>query len=38
MSRIPDFSAISFAKTNASPAPAGEPWLTPEGIPVKTAY
>ena len=39
MSRIPDFSAIAFAPT-AVPAPAGhaEPWLTPEGIPVKPAY
>ncbi|WP_316230649.1 methylmalonyl-CoA mutase [Bradyrhizobium sp. SZCCHNR1051] len=39
MSRIPDFTAIAFEPT-ATPAPAGhaEPWLTPEGIPVKPAY
>ncbi|MFN5526818.1 methylmalonyl-CoA mutase, partial [Bradyrhizobium sp.] len=39
MSRIPDFADIAFAPT-AAPAPAGsaEPWLTPEGIPVKPAY
>src|SRR5438270_8707684 len=39
MSRIPDFANIAFEKT-AGPAPAGqaEPWLTPEGIPVKPRY
>ncbi|RVU21544.1 methylmalonyl-CoA mutase [Methylobacterium oryzihabitans] len=39
-SRIPNFSGIAFAPTPsaaASPA-AGEPWMTPEGIPVKPAY
>jgi methylmalonyl-CoA mutase len=40
MSRIPDFSTVPFAPI---PAPAvaeagGEPWITPEGIPVKPAY
>ncbi len=40
MTRIPDFSAIPYA---ASPAAApvksgGEPWITPEGIPVKPVY
>ena len=39
MSRIPDFSRVEFAD---APLPAveatGEPWLTPEGIPVKNAY
>src|SRR4028119_2398202 len=40
MSRIPDFSNIGFA---GAPAPSliasdAEPWLTPEGIPVKAAY
>src|SRR5437879_6469562 len=39
MSRIPNFANIAFEQT----APAGfagsaEPWLTPEGIPVKSAY
>ena len=39
MSRIPDFATIAFEPV-AVPAPAGkaEPWLTPEGIPVKPAY
>src|SRR6201993_760948 len=39
MSRIPDFADIAFEKASAA-APAGnaEPWLTPEGIPVKPAY
>ena len=39
MSRIPNFENIAFEKA----APAGivssaEPWLTPEGIPVKSVY
>ncbi len=41
MSGIPDFTTLAYADgTNpASPAlPAGEPWLTPEGIPVKPVY
>src|SRR5271154_6627433 len=39
MSRIPDFSAIAFAEAAAPPAAAApEPWLTPEGIPVKPVY
>jgi methylmalonyl-CoA mutase len=39
MSRIPNFADIAFEKA-APPSPAGhaEPWLTPEGIPVKPAY
>ena len=39
MSRIPDFAKIAFEKT-AAPTPAGRaaPWLTPEGIPVKSTY
>src|SRR5246127_2605106 len=39
MSRIPNFADIAFKPTAAS-APAGrtEPWLTPEGIPVKPTY
>src|ERR1700742_5020001 len=39
MSRIPDFATIAFEPT-AAPQPAGsaEPWLTPEGIPVKPGY
>jgi methylmalonyl-CoA mutase len=39
MSRIPDFSAIAFAEATAPTAAAApEPWLTPEGIPVKPVY
>jgi methylmalonyl-CoA mutase len=39
MSRIPDFTKMAFADapTPASAA-AGAPWLTPEGIAVKSAY
>src|SRR6188472_3130344 len=39
MSRIPDFAKVDFAATPvAASAAAAEPWLTPEGIPVKPAY
>src|SRR5437870_11720422 len=39
MSRIPNFANIAFEKTAAAqPAAGAEPWLTPEGIPVKSAY
>ena len=45
MNRIPDFTKIELADTAASGAvqpgqtpPAAEPWLTPEGIPVKPIY
>ncbi len=41
MSGIPDFTTLAYADgtSPASPAlPAGEPWLTPEGIPVKPVY
>jgi methylmalonyl-CoA mutase len=40
-SRIPDFSAIPLLPARpAAPAPAGsaDPWITPEGIPVKPVY
>src|SRR5919205_1193460 len=39
MSRIPNFADIAFSPV-APPEPAGkaEPWLTPEGIPVKPTY
>ena len=39
MSRIPNFANIAFEKT-AAPEQRGsaEPWLTPEGIPVKPGY
>src|SRR6201992_504973 len=39
MSRIPDFSTIAFENTAAAKAAgSAEPWLTPEGIPVKSGY
>lgn len=42
MTRIPDFSEIAFAPAaaavQAAAAAAAEPWMTPEGIPVKAAY
>ncbi|WP_018260523.1 methylmalonyl-CoA mutase [Methylobacterium sp. WSM2598] len=40
MTRIPDFSDIAFsAPGEVAPAAApGEPWMTPEGIPVKGRY
>ena len=39
MSRIPDFSAVDWASIPVSGArPDAAPWLTPEGIPVKTVY
>src|SRR5438876_182063 len=39
MSRIPDFANIAFETTaRAEPAGGAEPWLTPEGIPVKPGY
>src|SRR5579863_4313942 len=39
MSRIPNFANVAFEKATAT-ASAGnaEPWLTPEGIPVKPSY
>src|SRR6201990_1871007 len=39
MSRIPDFANVAFEQiAAATPAGRTEPWLTPEGIPVKPAY
>ncbi|GAU80747.1 methylmalonyl-CoA mutase [Bosea sp. BIWAKO-01] len=42
MTAIPDFTTLAFDdRTPAAapfPAPAAEPWLTPEGIPVKPVY
>src|SRR5580704_3590293 len=39
MTRIPDFANIAFEQTRrAKPASGAEPWLTPEGIPVKPGY
>jgi len=41
MSAIPDFTTLAFGSDHATPPFAGvqsEPWLTPEGIPVKPIY
>jgi methylmalonyl-CoA mutase len=39
MTQIPDFGTIAFADIVVPPNPSlREPWLTPEGIPVKPAY
>ena len=40
MSRIPDFSARPLDKDQSAAAPAfsAEPWITPEGIAVKSVY
>jgi methylmalonyl-CoA mutase len=36
---LPDFSKLSLeGEVAQAPPPRGEPWLTPEGIAVKTAY
>src|ERR1700681_1790993 len=39
MTQIPDFGTIAYADAASPPAAAvAEPWLTPEGIPVKPVY
>src|SRR6476620_10220929 len=39
MSRIPNFADVAFEMTaGAAPSGGTEPWLTPEGIPVKSGY
>jgi methylmalonyl-CoA mutase len=39
MSAFPDFTKLAFdADLPPAPAPAAEPWLTPEGIAVQPAY
>ena len=39
MTRIPNFADIAFETiAPAQPAGSAEPWLTPEGIPVKPGY
>ena len=39
MSRIPDFAKVDFADARRPRrGAAAQPWLTPEGIPVKPAY
>jgi methylmalonyl-CoA mutase len=38
-SKIPNFAQVDFALAKvAGPAASAEPWLTPEGIPVKPVY
>jgi len=39
MSKLPDFSKVQFRESAVSAPPgAAEPWLTPEGIAVQSAY
>src|SRR5271170_21567 len=38
MSRIPDFTQIDFADAPSPAAAAAAPWLTPEGLTVKSVY
>src|SRR6187549_2704327 len=40
MTAVPDFSTIDFAPVESAsdPAAPAQPWLTPEGIPVKPVY
>src|SRR5215469_2617680 len=38
MTRIPDFSKVTFADAPSSASPGAAPWDTPEGIAVKSAY
>jgi methylmalonyl-CoA mutase len=38
MTRIPDFSQVAFADAPATASTAAAPWLTPEGIAVKSGY
>lgn len=38
MTRIPDFSKISFNAPKAAMTASAEPWQSPEGIPVKSVY
>ena len=37
MSRVPDFTALSFAARDTA-LPTGAPWTAPEGIAIKPAY
>src|SRR3954447_7922448 len=39
MSQVPNFAGVAFEPVDSAPsAGAAEPWLTPEGIPVKPVY
>jgi len=35
MTKIPDFSKLAFVPAATAGSVAGEPWMTPEEIPVK---
>jgi methylmalonyl-CoA mutase len=38
MSQVPDFTKLDFAEATVPSARGGNPWVTPEGIPVKPSY
>src|SRR5881227_2332244 len=39
MSQVPNFAGVAFEPVDSAPAAApAEPWVTPEGIPVKPVY
>src|SRR4051812_2851321 len=38
MTRIPNFAELAFEKIVPAEVGSAEPWLTPEGIPVKPSY
>jgi len=38
MSQIPDFAKVAFAEAPCPAAASASPWLTPEGIAVKSVY
>ena len=38
MSRIPNFAQVDFADAPGAPMAQGAPWLTPEGVAVKSTY
>ena len=39
MSQVPNFATVDFAEPDAARAgAAGEPWITPEAIPVKSQF
>ncbi len=38
MTRLPDFTKTEWRAPKFAPQPEGEPWMTPESIPVKTSY
>ena len=39
MSKVPNFATVDFADVTGAPAgTTGKPWMTPEGIPVKSSF